>query len=271
MIMENVIDELKKDVDLLKSHDRPKIIFIGGVPGSGKSLLIKKAESDFISEEFSIIEPDLYRKFFKSAKSVEETVEFSNKIELELLLYSLRQKKNIIHISSLRSYNYINNLINKVIIPLNYEVYLYIICTNEIISAISTYERYINDKKNNEPFPRINKLEYLNVANEGFDMAVDFFSKNHCYKCVKIFRRGDNMSLPVELPIISGDLKKTVDLERVNQLTKLDYSKIYKRVKYIRKGLKSSCEIEEFNKVVSGIIFNDSNKDVKKLKKRLEM
>lgn len=40
--VERIIKKLKTEVDSLKNSETPKIIFIGGIPGSGKSLLIKK-------------------------------------------------------------------------------------------------------------------------------------------------------------------------------------------------------------------------------------
>src|SRR5574344_1209426 len=199
--VEKIIKHLKYKIDLLNSSTQPKIIFIGGIPGSGKSLLIKKAQLDFCNDEFSIIESDLYRKYFKEAKNVEKTVENTNKIELELLLYSLNKHKNIIQISSLRSFEYINNLIRNFITPLGYNIYLYVIITNKIDSALSTYERYIYDKNNRINFPRICKIEYLNKANTGFDLAIDFFLKTDLFKEIHMFKRGPNFSLPVEIDI----------------------------------------------------------------------
>lgn len=252
-----IINNLKKDVNLLKETTKPKIIFIGGIPGSGKSLLIKKAQHDFSNEEFTIIEADLYRKYFKNAKSVEETVDDANKIELELLLYSLKKRKNIIHISTLRAYETINKLINDYIHPLSYEIYLYILINNKIDSSISTYERYINAKFNNEPFPRINKVEYLNLANEGFESAIKFFSKKNYFQSIHLFKRGKNMGLPTEIKILpNGNIKDTIKKEEEKQIKKLNYVKIQKRVINIQQNLFLNSEKEEFNKVLKDIIYN---------------
>lgn len=251
-----IIDNLKKEVDTLSSSKLPKFIFIGGIPGAGKSLLIEKVKFDFSNDEFSVIEPDMYRKYFKDAKTVEDTVKETNKIELEILLYSLLKRKNIIHISSLRAFEYIDKLIKEKILPLEYEVYLYVIVTNKIDCSLSTYERYLLDKQNSDSFPRLNKFEYLEQANNGFDSAVKFFEKENFFKEVHIFKRGENMTLPNEIYVGVSDFANIVAAEENKQTIALDYEQIYSRISLIRKQLLSNNEKEEFDKVVNGIIYN---------------
>lgn len=257
-----ITSELQSEVELLKTSSRPKIVFIGGVPGAGKSLLIKKAQVDFENDEFSIIEPDLYRKYFKEAKSVEETVESTNKIELNLLCYALKNKKNIIHISSLRAFEYINKLINEVILPLGYDVYLYVIVTNEIESALSTYERYIYDKQNKEPFPRINRYEYLMNANKSFKQAIAFFSTKGYFKNISLFKRGKEMSLPIKLNKLSDNIVRLAEEEEKRQISELDFNKIYSRINDVKKNLSLTSELEEFEKVVNGIIYRFKDRNI---------
>lgn len=254
-----IILELKEYVESLKNSNRPKIIFIGGVPGAGKSLLINRALKDFLMDEFAIIEPDLYRKYFKEAKTVEETVEDANRIEMELLLHALKKHKNIIHISSLRAFEYIDYLINNTILPLGYDVYLYIIVTNEITSSLSTYERYIYDKKNNEPFPRLNKLEYLQQANKGFELAVKFFQYSDYFKDICVFKRGVNKSLPMKIDKVETGLVRTVDLELESQRLALSDEEINLRISFIKNNLTELYEQKEFDKMLNGIVYKQIN------------
>lgn len=248
-----IVSELKKEIDILKKSKIPKIIFIGGIPGSGKSLLIEKALNDFLDDEFTIIEADLYRKYFKDVRTVEETVENSNKIELELLLYSLNSHKNIIHISSLRAFEYIDYLINNNVLKLGYHVYLYIIVTNQIVSSISTYERYIYDKKNNMSFPRINKKEYLELANEGFNQAIHFFENVNYFEKIVLFRRGENKSLPIKLES-KNKICDVIEEELKMQISTLDYKKLKSKINFIENNLFEFYEKNEFDRVLKGII-----------------
>ena len=256
-----ITNQLQHEIDLLKESKQPKFIFIGGIPGAGKSLLIKKAQIDFEDEEFSIIEPDLYRKYFKEAKSVEETVEQTNKIELNLLKYALKKQKNIIHISSLRAFEYIDKLINEIITPLGYDIYMYVIITNNIESALSTYERYIYDSKSKENFPRLNKYEYLVSTNESFRQAIEFFSKKGYFSDIGIFKRGNNMSLPMRLGNSSSNIIQIVEEEEKRQACDLDSYKINLRIKNIKEKLTLKMESDEFEKVVNEIIYKYIDKN----------
>ena len=179
--------------------------------------MIEKTTQIFQDRDFSIIEPDLYRKYFKDAKYVEETVNDSNIIEKELLFYSIENKKDIIHISSIRSYEYIDNLINDYLKPLCYDIYLYIMVTNEVESAISTYERYLKDLKNKEDFPRINKEDYLIMAYEGFKKGVEYFGEINAFNEIHIFKRGKDMTLPTEIKYSSKSIVETIKKEEERQ------------------------------------------------------
>ena len=266
---DKIINTLKRKIKRIKASFSPKIIFVGGIPGSGKSLLIDKVQFDFSMDEFVIIDPDLYRWFFKHAKTVEETVDGSNKVELELLLYSLSLKKNIIHISSLRSFEIINRLIEEKVLPTGYEVYLYVIVTNNIESMISTYERYICDRDTNikECFPRLSTLEYLLSANNGFDLAIEFFEKHNHFKNVCFFRRGKDMTLPSMFYSGINEFKKIVDSEKNNQLLLLNYENIDLRIKKIESKMLTEGEKVNFKKIRDYIIYDFLDKNYKEMRR----
>lgn len=256
-IESNIFTKLKENVDRLKKSKRPKFIIIGGVPGAGKSLLIEKAKQDFNNEEFSIIEPDLYRKYFKNAKTIEETIVPANKMEAEMLSYSLINKKNIIHISSLRAFEQINNLIKSEVLTRGYEIYLYVMVTNIVESSISTYERYLNDINNINEFPRLNKINYLEQANDGFNLGIEFFEKIEYLNGFYVFKRGENMTLPIKINIKNATILDVVKAEQKKQIFELNINSIVKRINLIKENLKSKYELDEFNKVINEIIYKE--------------
>lgn len=86
-------------------------ILLGGLPGSGKTNLVKKIQERYKEREFIIIDTDEYRKLHPNyetliktpEKAIVETSEFSNAIEAELIkraikkineLYKLKQNQN---------------------------------------------------------------------------------------------------------------------------------------------------------------------------------
>ena len=247
---EKIVLELKSRIDKLNNSNVPIIVFVGGIPGSGKSLLIQKVKDEFKNYDFSVIDPDFYRKYYKHAKTVEETVEKSNDIELKMLLYSIEKRKNIIHVSSLRSYEYINELIRKYVINNGYDIYIYMIITDEIESILSTYERYIIDKEDSNKFARLNKCEYLKSAINGFIKAVEYFSNKNYFNDIKIFKRGKNMSQPVLVKVDNPKkIYDTVTSELNSQRKSILVDNIKQRMANIDSKLTLDNEIEEFNRV----------------------
>lgn len=246
----DIVLKLKRKIDELSNSDIPKIIFVGGIPGSGKSLLIQKVKDEFKNYDFLVIDPDFYRKYYKHAKNVEETVEKTNNIELKILLYSLEKRKNIIHISSLRSYEYINELIQEHVIKNGYDIYLYMLITEEVESILSTYERYIIDKKDPNKFARLNKCEYLKLAIDGFIKAVEYFSNKNYFKNIKLFKRGENMLPPVLVKMVDKKEIYNTTINELNRQRKFTMvNDIKQRIASIYSKLILDSEIEEFNKV----------------------
>lgn len=251
---DRIILNLKLDIDKKKEAERPKFVFIGGLPGSGKSLTVEKVKQDFVNNDFVEIEADLYRDYFNDKRYVEETIEEANYIEEQLLNYAIDNHKDIISISTLRSYEYINELIENKLIKLGYDIYFYIIITNHIESSLCTYERYINDKKQNKKFPRLNKFDYLNLINSHFVESIEWFSNKDYFKQVKFLVRGKNLSLPVEIVNINLSVSEFIENEIKFQINNLCLNELNERIDNILNNLTESYEKKEFEEVVHKLI-----------------
>lgn len=245
--MENIIKSIKEDINKNASYEKPKIIFIGGIPGSGKTLLINKTKEMFSNEDFAVIEADNYRMYLNNSSFVEDTAKDANFLEEQAIYYAIENKKNIINISTLRAYEFIDNLIKEKVLKNNYEIYFYIIVTNELESVLSTYERYIIDKNNSKSFARLNKLEYFTSACEGFKKGFEYLTKQDYVKEVKLFKRGEFMSLPIEI-------NSTIEEEINNQMKNINHKEIEKRIENIRKKLYEEYERKEFENIYSNLI-----------------
>ena len=245
--MENIIKSIKEDIDKCTTYEKPKIIFIGGIPGSGKTLLINKTKEMFSNEDFAVIEADNYRMYLNNSSFVEDTAKDANFLEEQAIYYAIENKKNIINISTLRAYEFIDNLIKEKVLKNNYEIYLYIIVTNELESILSTYERYIIDKNNSKSFARLNKLEYFTSACDGFKKGFEYLTKQDYVKEVKLFKRGEFMSLPIEI-------NSTIEEEINNQMKNINHKEIEKRIENIRKKLYEEYERKEFENIYSNLI-----------------
>ena len=250
-----IISNLKDKSKLTKPSIIPKMVFVGGIPGAGKNLLVEKTKNIFSNDEFNVIDVDLYRRYINHAKSVEDTIREANKIVMELFEFFIENKKNIIIVGTLRSFEHLDNLISNELIPKNYEIYFNIIVTNRIEATLSTYERYVKDKNNKDILPRLNRLDFLNDAYIEFHEAMRKYSKKSYFKNHKLFIRGENKELPSELEFI-GDIDEAILNEEKRQITILDKNSIKNRIKSVYGNLSTDDEIHEFDLVCKEILNN---------------
>ena len=251
--MDQIINKLKTQCLAISSSYRPKIIFVGGIPGSGKDLLVEKSKLFFKNDSFYVIDVDLFRSYFSNYSKVEDTVTLSNRIEMELLNFLIENKKNIILVGTLRAYSYLNKIIIERIIPSGYEIFFHLLVTNQIESTLSAYERYVIDKQNGASFPRLSRLEYIEKSYNGFHNSINKYSENDYFSNNKLFIRGDNRSLPIELEY-AGDINNAIMNEELRQLMNISNQSILDRIDNISMCLESSDEINEFKNICNKIL-----------------
>ena len=248
-----IISYLKQKGLTVKSSKIPKVVFVGGIPGAGKDLLVEKTKLNFKNDDFNVIDVDLYRRYIDHANTIEETVDLCNRIETELFEFFIENKKNIIIVGTLRSFDYLDNIITNKIIPNGYKIYFNIIVTNRIESALSTFERYISDKLIKDLFPRLNKLEFLDITYKEFYQAMDYYSKKEYFKNNRLFIRGKNMGLPKELKY-SNNICDAICDEEKRQISIIDSSNIKNRIENVYSKLTTKEEKQEFDLVCEKIL-----------------
>ena len=247
-----IINDLKKKGLQSKSSKEAKIVFVGGIPGAGKDLLIEKTKDIFSDDEFNVIDVDLYRRYL-GINILEETIDEANKIVMELFEFYIQNKKNIIIVGTLRSFDHLDNLISNELIPNNYQIYFNIIVTNRIEATLSTYERYVTDKEEGKVLPRLNKLDFLEAAYYEFHEAMRKYSSKEYFKNHRLFIRGDNLGKPKELPI-TGNLDEFIKDEELRQIKLINKEDIIKRINIVKSKLTEKEEIDEFNLVCDKIL-----------------
>ena len=126
--------------------------------------------------------------------------------------------------------------------------------TDRIESCLSTYDRYIEDKKNKEVFARLNRSDYLKCAYVGLMTAINYFSDKYYFDSFKFFVRGSNLTFPKLIQIEKDNLiKNIVDIEK-EQLFLIKKDDLENRIKKIENNLETKEEIYEFNKIINEII-----------------
>lgn len=263
MTATQIIESNCKKICRQKSSYEPMFIFLGGLPGSGKTLLIEKVESKYSDRDFVVIDVDFYRKYldfdYKDRyKAVDESVMLSNYIEEKLLDYAIEHKKDIISVSSLRATELILEIIEKKLLTSNYKINCEVIITNEVDSILSSLERYVDYIKNKDDIPRMVKIDYFKLCAKGLKKTLKSLYNLMCIDEINIYKRGNNFSLPIELYNLKDKKTKNVISEEIkSQLDNLDRNLILRRLSDVENRLNklkiSNLEREEINSIRSYI------------------
>lgn len=201
---DSILNTLKMEtIDNLKSDNSPLIIFLGGQPGCGKTSLISSVKSEYPNKEFCIIDADNYRQFhpdFENLKkhsttAVIQTSKFANELELNLLTYALTQKKNIIHVSTLRATEIMLDFIHNYAIPSGYKVGICAMSVPFLESALSCEERYEIQISEGNDIPRFTSFDFMKSADDGFLNTIQILENDNNIDFIKIYRRC-NLSHP---------------------------------------------------------------------------
>lgn len=243
MTINEIIKINCKKIHKQKSNDKPMFIFLGGLPGSGKTLLIEKVKLKYAERDFAIIDADLYRKYldldYKDRyKAVDDSVLSSNYVEEKLLNYAIEHKKDIISVSSLRAKEIFFDIIEKKLLVNNYTINCEVIVTNKIESILSSLERYVDCIENKNDVPRLVKINYFKLCCEGIEKTLKSFSKSLYINEIAFYKRGNDFMLPIEFfNTKTKKLENEVSKEIEYQLNNLDKNLILKRLEIVENRL----------------------------------
>lgn len=183
-------------------------IFLGGLPGAGKSKLKEETEKKFIERQFVVIDADEYRKFYPNLFELKEypkeaifkTSKVANAIEQELLDYAIQRKKNIILVSTLRAKDAIKAIIKEKLRPQGYKVGTNIIAVPIYDSALSAQIRYEEQILDKSEVPRFTSIEFVKDTNQKILSSIRELDVNdRNFDFVNIFKRGKSKD---DLPIM---------------------------------------------------------------------
>ena len=149
---------MKKDVEQFflraikgkKRNIQPLCIFVGGMPGSGKTNLVEKIKKDYPQRDFIVIDKDEFRmldphynEFIKEKKDIiEATREFSTTLEIEMLKTSILNGYDIISVSSMRATEDIENFTYRIAKNSGYNIGACILSVPVSECFLSAQDRY---------------------------------------------------------------------------------------------------------------------------------
>lgn len=193
------IQVIEKYVDNKSISEYPKLVFVSGQPGSGKTALIRNVKGDFKETNFITIDMDNYRMYHPKLKEiikdkvdfVKYTNTFSIQIERDMLEFCLKNKMNFIHVGTMRVYDYLNKIVISYAKSQGYDIELYALAVTNLESKISAKSREKEQRKENAgKYVRITSEEFIDEADKGFKNSVKIMSDSNEISNIKIFIRG---------------------------------------------------------------------------------
>ena len=190
-----------------KINEQPLCVLLGGLPGSGKSNLIKQVQEEYKGRDFVVIDTDDYRKLHPNyelliktpEKAIEETSEFSNAIEAELIKKAFEEHCDIISVTTLRATEAIDRILYEPAIRKGYKVQACIMSVPITESGLSAQNRYEKQIENGE-CPRFTPMSFIESCFQGITNTIQMLQNKKDRPIIKVYNRGKGeKSMPIEI------------------------------------------------------------------------
>ena len=179
-----------------KREDRPKLIFVAGQAGAGKSRVIpiikRELEYNVAISDYDIVR-SLHPKYEEANKEVAENIHLAllpdaDRANKDLRQYCMRNHLNLIYEGTMRGTNVFIE-IAKEFQEAGYEIGLRLMAVPKLESYGSTFLRYATDILNNNR-PRLISKEIHDESYEKFIITLRELEKQNLFKEAKVYKRG---------------------------------------------------------------------------------
>lgn len=203
-VIERICNEKIKEK---KINEQPLCVLLGGLPGSGKTNLIKKVQEEYEERDFVVIDTDEYRKLYPDyelliktpEKAIAETGEFSNAIEAELIKKAFEEHCDIISVTTLRATEAIDKILYEPAIKNGYRMQVCIMSVPITESGLSAQNRYEKQIANGE-CPRFTPMSFIESCLQGITNTILMFQNKKDRPIIKVYNRGQGEnSMPIEI------------------------------------------------------------------------
>lgn len=253
-VIENICNEKIKGK---KINQQPLCVLLGGLPGSGKTNLVKQVQEEYKERDFVVIDTDDYRKLHPDyeiliktpEKAISETSEFSNAIEAELIKKAFEEHCDIISVTTLRATEAIDKILYEPAIENGYRIEACIMSVPIIESGLSAQNRYEKQIANGE-CPRFTPMSFIESSFQGITNTIQMLQNKKENPIIKVYNRGKGeKSMPIEFynnqkqnniyrcaleafmnPI--KNLNKENAIKQINELYKLKKTRLANTVEY---------------------------------------
>lgn len=205
--MEDRIEEItNQKIKGKKINKQPLCILVGGLPGSGKTNLVKKIQKEYPERDFVIIDTDDYRKLHPNyekllktpEKAIIETSQFSNEIEARLIKKAIKQHCDIISVTTLRATQAIQEMLYEPAMQCGYQVEVYLMSVPIRESGLSAEQRYEKQITAGE-CPRFTSMNFIESSMQGIINTIQMFQQKEEKPIMKVYHRGESENaMPIQ-------------------------------------------------------------------------
>jgi len=217
---ENVKKEVERiirdEISKKNTNEHPLCILIGGLPGSGKTNLVKKVQRLYSTHDFVVIDADNYRNLHPNynelrripERAIAETIEFSNAVEAELIRRAFEKRCDIISVTTLRATEAIKQLLYEPAEKAGYKVEIHLMSVPIEECGLSAQIRYERQILQGE-CPRFTPMSFIESSLQGIKHTIQLIQGKDEKIVIKIYSRGENEQAE---PIEVFDTQKTSDM-----------------------------------------------------------
>ena len=203
-----VIDDIcTKKIEGRKINEQPLCVLLGGLPGSGKTNLVRCIQEKYKNRDFVVIDTDDYRKLHPDYKNlvkiperaIKETSDFSNAIESELIRRAIEQKCDIISVTTLRATEAIDKILYVPAVREGYKIEVCIMSVPISESGLSAQTRYEKQIFNGE-CPRFTPMNFIEDSYRGIINTIQVLQNKEDKPIIRVYNRGKGEnSMPIEV------------------------------------------------------------------------
>jgi predicted ABC-type ATPase len=272
---------LKDELDASTSVQSPKIVILGGQPGSGKSKIFDFAKNNIFNNNNVVsINGDDYRSLHPQANEIfalydKRFAEFTDPdVRLwtsGLLEACVNNKRNIIVETTMRNQQPLASTISK-LKHIGYTIALMVSAVQDKISRVNIVKRY-EEQRIKYGIGRWTPFEIHDEAYHNFPKNVSFFENSSPIDSITVFDRNVNILYNIEsnsncfVKSIKSNSKKNAfnSILNVRQqpLNTEDIKYITNSVEFIRKAMIKRDALEEFLTLSKILLSKQKAKDLK--------
>jgi predicted ABC-type ATPase len=266
-IHENIFNDLLEEMFRYSAaQEKPRIVILGGQPGSGKSCLIELARKDiFDNQPVAVINGDDYRAYHPNAKEIykEHDKAFAEMTDPDVRIWTARLldaaingKRNIIFEATMRNKEPLMSTI-KYLKDEGYRIDVMVMAVNDRLSRAGILKRY-EDKKSTGEIARWTPFDAHDEAYGNMPDTVEAIEERSPIDSIRVYNRASELLYGSEREdgVFKRDMpwlnaKAAILEERDRSLSASEEKHLQASIKDIQKMMENRGAGKDFKEIIT--------------------